>query len=381
VNQLNRDRAYTDPDGGNRFNQLAGKIADTADFEFAIPLDGEIDFQEGVTASSDISRSAYNYLTVPTYSQALGNNWVGTSKIRGTGTDPTMIENAYQMATFSGECYHVTPESYLPAPDPGITYVMYLPFVESGISGNFSLSDNPTHWTATFMARTHYKVDYSLFHSADASSDYWVLQQSMDVNNVASVSANWINNAESSGTPFFAVDYAAGAVSTLREIVWSGTMTSNSIACEVIRPATLASNYQILPIFVAKDIIHLTVQDRSSTGAGAGSDMVIPLSYRPGRSLRSDQVHTISVSITVNGTSHSIRLIWTLGPASGMPLITCVDIAGTGMISYYASNVSSKDTLGSLASLTFGHTVGVKYGWLTRERATHVLPQIGLTLK
>ena len=355
----------------------------TDHFEFGIFLNEAGILTESARATDVLNRGQGHLLNTLCSTSVLSNHWVGTTTGRGPAASG-VTESTQQEQTYFGSCQHVHPLTEVLEPEPDVLKVLYIPMVlqtSAGIStGNWQPSTDPVHWTADFMSGKHRNLSSLRLRPADPSKDYWLAQRSFTTHNVSSISFKSGTRSGGDAVPFVQTTFAQANSSSTREITWSMFSNTSSVLCEVQR-GTVPAQYQITPIFVAKDMIHLTVADNSASGVGVGYDTVLTCTYPQGRSLKSNNTHTVDLSVILNGTFYVVTLIFCLGPRNGGNIIEIADVAGTALINYRAATQSSRDTLSGTGSLPYGTQCAISYGWLTRERAAHKTPEILLTLK
>lgn len=349
----------------------------TDHFEFGIFLDETGILTESNAATSARTRGVLDNMNTLCSTRTLSNHWVGQSTGRGVSA-AGISESAYQENIYHGTCHHV---------HPGTTHLevnsdiqtLYIPYVR-GEDQSWQPSTEPAHWTTTFMSNIHRSLDALRLRPADPSYDYWLAQRSFTTHNATSISFKVGSRSGGDAVAFAQTTFAQAGTSSTREITWSMYSNTTSVLCEVQR-GTVPAKYQITPVFVAKDMIHLTVADNSLSSVSTGFDTVVTAQYPVGRTLKSNNTHQITVPVTLNATPYTIDLIFCLGPLNGSRIIELADVAGTALINYLASTQSSRDTLSGTAAQPLGTQCDIRYGWLTRERAAHRLPEILLTIQ
>lgn len=355
----------------------------TDHFEFGILLNNAGILTESSRATDVLSRGQGHLLNTLCSTSVLSNHWVGTTTGRGPAASG-VSESPQQESTYYGSCEHIHPLTEVLEPTFDVLKVLYIPMVLSSPGGShtgtWQPSTDPAHWTADFMSGKHRNLASLRLRPADPSRDYWLAQRSFTTHNVSSIAFKSDTRSGGDAVPFVQTTFAQANSTSTREITWSMYSNTTSVLCEVKR-GTVPAKYQITPVFIAKDMIHLTVADNAASGVGVGYDTVLTCTYPQGRSLKSNNTHTVDVSVTLNSTSYVVTLIFCLGPRNGGNIIEMADVAGTALINYRAATQSSRDTLSGTGGLAYGTQCAISYGWLTRERAAHKTPEILLTLK
>lgn len=355
----------------------------TRDFEFAIGVTDMMEIKEAMPETAAIAAASFDNIKLPVQARTLRNSWVGNTEFRGdTAALGEYRQSLYQETVWDGaHTVHAHPGTEV---DPASTmrHSLYIPYVAIGDSAaepKFVPSDKPEHYKTTFMSGAHYALDYARVYPADYTGDYWLLQRSFILHNPRSIRLDWATRTNSSGIPFLQTSYQAGSQTQLREVTWSCYSNSASGLIEVDR-GSIPSRYQITPVFLSKDQIHLAVSDVSAQGIQRGYDTVINLDYGSNRGLFNDKLYKVSCEVQLANTVYPITLSFTNGPSRGSEVMFGQNIAGIALTGIRSDTRTSRDDVGSLASVQYGLQIGVNYGWLTRERAVHNLPQVIVTI-